>query len=317
MRAFVVSSSPVDARILINVLTRQGLEVSRCTAGDDLSGTASEKRILFFDWENDKLTAEQKFGLYKGLSRDGERGVFLVGSRAHEREMLQACGDRREQLLFKPIQTEAVRQKILRLRRDSFAAMKLDVQVINAFIEATANTFETVVGLRPVREKVSLLDPCKPNGAMDVLCDISGVIGLSGDYLGSVAVSLPVRVALRAAASMVGERERSHLDGEVRDCIGEIVNIIAGQAKAALENTPYRFALAVPTVVVGKGHRIHIREDTPTLVLIFTLEGARFFMQVNIRPAESTVECEGVENTAEADAPFAAATTAEPTVGSS
>lgn len=285
MKAYVLSSSPVESRILVNILSKQGVATTLVQAPDEIEDKTSDECMIFLDWDNPKLSPSQKTALCQLLRREAAERTFVVGPRAVESELVQAVEGKDSYVVYKPIETDDVHQKVAYVRKVAFAKMKLDARVINAFVQGVTSTFETMMQMTPVRDKVYMLDPENPAGVTEALCDISGVMGLSGDYHGSVVISLPVKLALKTTARMLGEPERAALDAGVRDCLGEIINIIAGQAKAALTNTPYRFALALPTVIVGKGHKVHIQEDSPTLVMVFSMEGERFCIQVNIRPS--------------------------------
>lgn len=284
MKAYVLSGSPVESRILANILAKQGINTTQVQAPDEIEDKTSDECVIFLDWDNPKLSLAQKTALCQLIRRDAAERTFVVGSHSVETELVQAVEGKDSYVLYKPIETEDVHQKVALVRKAAFSKMKLDARVINAFVQGVTSTFETMMQMHPVREKVYMLDPENPTGITE--CDISGVMGLSGDYHGSVVISLPVKLALKTTAKMLCEPERSSLDAGVRDCLGEIINIIAGQAKAALSSTSYRFALALPTVIVGKGHRVHIQEDSPTLVMVFAMESEKFCIQVNIRPGK-------------------------------
>ena len=64
---------------------------------------------------------------------------------------------------------------------------------------------------------------------------------------GILIVAAPVDVASRLAQRYLPEG--SHIsDDLIDDCIGELANVIAGQAKTALKGTPYHFMLTTPVV---------------------------------------------------------------------
>ena len=60
---------------------------------------------------------------------------------------------------------------------------------------------------------------------------ISGVIGLSGRAVGTVVINLSEEVALKAASVML-MTEMTSLNDDVLDAVGELANMIAGQAKS-------------------------------------------------------------------------------------
>jgi chemotaxis protein CheX len=84
--------------------------------------------------------------------------------------------------------------------------------------------------------------------------DISGVIGLSGEARGAVAISLRESTALRITALLTGE-EKQKIDSDATDAVGEIINIIAGNVKKHFEDN-LRIRISLPTIVTGKSHTI-------------------------------------------------------------
>ena len=84
--------------------------------------------------------------------------------------------------------------------------------------------------------------------------DISGIIGLSGEVIGAVAISLKDVTAFKVTAILTG-KEHSHIDADVTDAVGEIINIIAGNVKKHFEEE-LRIKISLPTIIKGKAHSI-------------------------------------------------------------
>ena len=84
--------------------------------------------------------------------------------------------------------------------------------------------------------------------------DISGIIGLSGEIFGAVAISLKDITAYRIAKILTGN-EHSHFHRDVTDSIGEIVNIVAGNVKKEFEES-FRTKISLPSIITGKAHAI-------------------------------------------------------------
>ncbi len=150
----------------------------------------------------------------------------------------------------------------------------LNVEFINPFIAATLQALEVMASTRPQRGTPFVKTGQVAKG------DISGVIGLAGEATGSVAVTLPAAIAFRIYEGMVGERVTA-LTEDVRDAVGELANMIAGGAKAALSKDGYRFRIAIPSIVVGKDHTIEHRTKGPCLVVPFLLDGETFWLEVS------------------------------------
>lgn len=116
--------------------------------------------------------------------------------------------------------------------------------------------------------------------------DISGVIGLSGEARGAVAVSLKTDLAILITDRLTGNRHQ-RLDEEVTDAVGELVNIIAGNVKQKLEDA-FNLVISLPSIVKGKGHaivwsKVHAR----ILCIPFTaMERYTFHLLVALAPAK-------------------------------
>lgn len=83
---------------------------------------------------------------------------------------------------------------------------------------------------------------------------VTAIIGLSGCFSGSIALSTPVAGALEILKRMTG-MESTEVDELVRDCIGEMSNMIAGKGK--LELSKFAFDLSLPQVIVGAEYTVY------------------------------------------------------------
>jgi chemotaxis protein CheX len=68
---------------------------------------------------------------------------------------------------------------------------------------------------------------------------------------GFLILSFPKTTAAALARQILAGTADDVDESLVRDCIGEVANVVAGQAKALLAGTPYRFTFAVPQVTAG------------------------------------------------------------------
>ena len=145
---------------------------------------------------------------------------------------------------------------------------------INPFLKGTTNVLKTMASIEP--------KPGKPYVKKDKLSkgDISGVIGLTGAKQGSVVVSCTTECALKVVSSMMGQ-EYTDLNDEVRDAVGEITNMISGDARRHLAELDMKFEAGIPTVITGKGHEISHSSNGPCIVIPFSCDGADFFVEAS------------------------------------
>ena len=66
--------------------------------------------------------------------------------------------------------------------------------------------------------------------------------------------------------------------GVIRDCLGEVVNVVAGQAKTLLFGTPMHFTLATPAVVAG----VPALANLERLLVTFVGELGEFALHVRL-----------------------------------
>jgi chemotaxis protein CheX len=110
--------------------------------------------------------------------------------------------------------------------------------------------------------------------------DITGIVGLTGDTNGSLAVSFSEAAILQVVSNMFGEAFKE-INDEVSDAVGEITNMICGDARRILAEKGYQFQGAIPTVIDGKNHKICHVFRGPVLVIPFTIgEAGGFFVEV-------------------------------------
>ena len=118
----------------------------------------------------------------------------------------------------------------------------MDVQLINPFINATLKVLETMAFVKAKAGKPFLK---KDNTARG---DVSGIIGFTGETSGTVSVSFNESCILKIVSSMFGE-EITEMNSEIADAVGEITNMISGQARKRLEELGRLQCLNVPSLV--------------------------------------------------------------------
>jgi chemotaxis protein CheX len=139
----------------------------------------------------------------------------------------------------------------------------MDVKIINPFIMATQSVFKTMLGLDINLSKPILKTERKSSG------DITGIMGLVGDKQGTITISFWEKGAMFVFKTLVGE-ECSSITPDVVDSIGEITNIISGQARKEFEKAGINLKASIPMVVVGKGVEVSFITTIPIVQLPFS-----------------------------------------------
>ena len=150
----------------------------------------------------------------------------------------------------------------------------MNANFVNPFIAGLLNVLETMAQttLKPGRPKRKQNDVAKG--------DVSGLIGMVGpETKGSFSITFDANLALTIMERMVGERPEK-LDAEVGDMVGEITNMIAGNAKRDLAELGYDFGMATPVVVSGTDHSISHQVDGAKIILPFMCDDGNAHMEI-------------------------------------
>ncbi len=152
----------------------------------------------------------------------------------------------------------------------------MNVKYINPFIGATKNVFENFLMSPATPGKPYVFDKSQENGSWE----ISGIIGLAGEIIGVVIISFPKILALKLV-SILEQKNVTIMDDSVVDMVGEIINIIAGNAKKDLEQ--HQIAISLPTVVRGPKHSFPNLSGSPMVAIPFTCAQGEFNLLVSMK----------------------------------
>jgi len=116
----------------------------------------------------------------------------------------------------------------------------------------------------------------KPENDSIALGDISAVIELTGESKGSIGVSFSKSCILQVAKQMFGE-EYTEINDEIEDMIGEIVNMVSGEARRELAKLGFHFSAGIPVSVTGENHELkHYVQARIILIPFMTQSGAYY-----------------------------------------
>lgn len=153
-------------------------------------------------------------------------------------------------------------------------SLRYDVAFINPFLDA-------VVGVLGMMASVEA-KPGKPfiNQKRTTVGDITGSIGISGYAKGVMSLTLDEPVILKIVNNMLAE-SYTELNTDIADAVGELTNMIAGQARQDLANIGMNFQASTPMVITGKGHQIQHITSSPILSIPFTTEEGALVVEVS------------------------------------
>lgn len=153
------------------------------------------------------------------------------------------------------------------------APASINPKLIVPFVNSVRSVFSTMVGVGTTVERPHLKSQPEP------AYDVSGIIGFSGEIVGSVVVSFQAQCALKLVESFAGMKLEM-TSGDFADAVGELANMIAGAAKKDLGAAS---SITVPNVIIGAGHTIARLSDVPCVVIPVTTPVGSFAVEVNIK----------------------------------
>lgn len=156
----------------------------------------------------------------------------------------------------------------------------LDANLVNCVMNATIEVLRTMAGVDVIYKGVKAQKDYQPSG------DISAIIGFAGEQgEGMVALSFPLTVSNYLVGKLLGIHPNALASEDRSDGVGELVNMISGNTKAALANiTGSKYNLSLPSVIVGHNHEITSRpRQAPYLVLVFEVESQEFIVQISFK----------------------------------
>ncbi len=155
----------------------------------------------------------------------------------------------------------------------------MDVRYINPFLSGTVEVLQKFSNVRATPKKPYLKKTDIAFG------DVSGIIGLTGDVVGSLAISFQEDCILGILTAMFGE---VHLEvgHETYDAVGEITNMISGNARSKLEKEGLTVFAAIPSVVTGARHSINHILKIPSIVIPFSTDQGDLVVDVCLKKAD-------------------------------
>ena len=150
----------------------------------------------------------------------------------------------------------------------------MDANWINAFCTTTVDVFRTMFSVEAVPGTPRLKAEPYPTA------DISGIIGFSGEAMGSIALSFPAATALKAVGALFGA-PLTELNTEVSDAIGELANIVAGNVKKEIAQV--QLSISLPQVVIGPKHKLSVQSTLPTIVVPFSTSMGDFAIEICLK----------------------------------
>lgn len=106
---------------------------------------------------------------------------------------------------------------------------------------------------------------------------VSAAVGISGDWNGAVLFECSSNTACHLASIMLGGDPPPAVDEDVKDVIGEITNMVAGNFKNTLDG---HSVLTLPCVVEGADYTLEIIQGKRVLTEALLFDGEWIILSV-------------------------------------
>jgi chemotaxis protein CheX len=148
--------------------------------------------------------------------------------------------------------------------------------LLEPFIEATRTALGEMAGTEVVVQAVYQTSTPRAWG------DLAAVVGLRSATDATLVLSFPTRTAAALAGRILAGVTQDVDENLIRDCLGEIANVVAGQAKTMLAGGPYRFAFALPRVI-DDAQEWPPPQGLDCLVVAFQSDPGEFVLQLYLK----------------------------------
>ncbi|KAA0238679.1 MAG: chemotaxis protein CheX [Dehalococcoidia bacterium] len=151
-------------------------------------------------------------------------------------------------------------------RAASEAPEKARVELISPFMDASARVLAKACSEIVSRGQLHRVRSPQTSS------DVSALIAITGHVAGLVIYSMPFPVACGLASKMIGEPV-PEMDPLAQSAIGELANMITGQAGIALEQNGFPNDMSPPVLLIGNGSTIATLNLTRLVVPLVTSFG--------------------------------------------
>lgn len=156
----------------------------------------------------------------------------------------------------------------------------MDSRVLDSFASAAANVMKTMAQTEAKAGNYAAKEGAKSWGV------ISGLIGMTSESSkGTLILSFDEPCLLEVVSKMFMEEFTSVTD-EVADAVGELTNIILGNAKPSLKELGFAFDMSQPLIIRGTNVELKPMASGPSWIIPFQTPKGGFVIEINYTEAK-------------------------------
>lgn len=139
----------------------------------------------------------------------------------------------------------------------------MKVEYVNSFYKAAKDVFQLLVDIEPQRGDLKVVEDLSSH------MDANVELGVVGDLNGTILFSFPKSMTLEMVKIMSG-MEMDKIDNFASSALGEVANIIGGNALTLLAKHNYTCDIEPPQIFVGEYKPLSVGKDKALLLPLLT-----------------------------------------------
>lgn len=148
----------------------------------------------------------------------------------------------------------------------------MKAEYVNSFYGAAQDVFKLMLDLEIERGQLSVVEGFTSSK------DANIILGVTGDLKGTVFFSFTKDMTLKMVKIMAG-MEMDEIDVFVSSALGEVANIIGGNAVTNLSNYDYKCDITPPQIIVGQ-HKSFSMANERALVIPMKTDIGEFSISI-------------------------------------
>jgi chemotaxis protein CheX len=145
--------------------------------------------------------------------------------------------------------------------------MSINAEYINPFLEAATVVFKSILKIDLRRGKLIIKDNPVPS------MDVAITIGITGGITGEIVYSMSFPMVDKIASVLIPGLTEDQIKSEYKDIVGELANMITGNAMNLFASTGKIIDITTPTVVEGKDFNITMVKQTTLGITLYCTMG--------------------------------------------
>ena len=138
-------------------------------------------------------------------------------------------------------------------------------------VKGTKDVFSTMLMVELESETV-----CK---SCTIESNLTSMIGLGGGIRGMLSIHCPASIATAITGSFLG-MDVEEINEDVKDAVGEIANMIAGNLKVSYASIDTKIELAIPTSIIGDSFVVTGIADASRIIAPFNMPAGKFWVEL-------------------------------------